>query len=243
MTSTRAVTTVLANERRRLARLGTADRVSEILREQIAAGLFPPGTRLSEESIGEALGVSRNTLRESFRLLGHEKLVVHELNRGVFVRVLTAEDVADLFLLRQIIESSALDIAGRAGPLELGPVSAAVEQAEAAAGEGRWDEVATLDLQFHQEIVALAHSPRLDELMHRLLAELRLAFHVMHGSQQFHEPYLMRNRKIVTLLKRKKLDQAARELHAYLDDAQRELLSAFRAEQDQPSKGHVVSDR
>jgi DNA-binding GntR family transcriptional regulator len=238
MTSMRAVTTVLANERPRLARLGTAERVTEILREQIAAGLFPPGTRLSEESIGEALGVSRNTLRESFRLLGHENLVAHELNRGVFVRVLTAEDVVDLYLLRQIIESSALEIAGRAGPLELGPVIAAVEQAEAAGAEGRWDEVATLDLQFHQEIVALARSPRLDELMRRLLAELRLAFHVMHGSQEFHEPYLVRNRKMVTLLRRKKLDQAAQELYAYLQDAQRELLSAFRAEQAAtPSQG------
>ncbi|MDQ1717256.1 MAG: hypothetical protein QOE71_1776 [Pseudonocardiales bacterium] len=234
MTSMRAVTTVLANERPRLARLGTAERVTEILREQIAAGLFPPGTRLSEESIGEALGVSRNTLRESFRLLGHENLVAHELNRGVFVRVLTAEDVVDLYQLRQIIESSALEIAGRAGPLELGPVIAAVEQAEAAGADGRWDEVATLDLQFHQEIVALAQSPRLDELMRRLLAELRLAFHVMHGSQEFHEPYLVRNRKMVTLLRRKKLDQAVQELRAYLEDAQRELLSAFRAEQAAP---------
>jgi hypothetical protein len=60
----------------------------------------------------------------------------------------------------------------------------------------------------------------------------------MHGSQEFHEPYLVRNRKMVTLLRRKKLDQAAQELYAYLQDAQRELLSAFRAEQAAtPSQG------
>jgi hypothetical protein len=49
---------------------------------------------------------------------------------------------------------------------------------------------------------------------------------------------------MVTLLKRKKFDQAARELQAYLEDAQRELLSAFRAEQAElPSKGQAVRDR
>ena len=91
MESPTAVVVALKAERERLARSGTAARVTEILREQIAGGLFPPGTRLSEEAIGEALGVSRNTLREAFRLLGHEQLVVHELNRGVFVRVLRTD--------------------------------------------------------------------------------------------------------------------------------------------------------
>lgn len=227
MTNTPDVTTVLADERRRLTRVGTAERVTEILREQIAAGLFPSGARLSEEKIAEALGVSRNTLREAFRLLGHEKLVVHELNRGVFVRVPTAAEVSDLYLLRQIIECAALDVAARVGAVDLTGVVGAVEQAEAAAVESRWHEVATLDLQFHQELVALARSPRLDDLMRRLLAELRLAFHIMSSSRQFHEPYLLRNRILVTLLQQGKLDRAARELYTYLEDALRQLLTAF----------------
>jgi DNA-binding GntR family transcriptional regulator len=227
MTDTRDMTTVLADERRRLARVGTAERVTEILREQITAGRFAPGTRLSEEKIADALGVSRNTLREAFRLLGHEKLVVHELNRGVFVRVLTAEEVSDLYLLRQIVECSALVLAARSGTPDLTRVVNAVEQAETAAVEKRWHEVATLDLQFHQELVALAHSPRLDDLMRRLLAELRLAFHIMSSSGQFHEPYVLRNRNLVTLLQHGKADDASRELQSYLKDALSQLLRAF----------------
>jgi DNA-binding GntR family transcriptional regulator len=227
MTNARDMTTVLTDERGRLARVGTAERVTEILREQIAAGLFPPGTKLSEEKIAEALGVSRNTLREAFRLLGHEKLVVHELNRGVFVRVLTAGEVSDLYLLRQIVERSALDVAAGRGAPDLTRIVNAVEQAEAAAVENRWHEVATLDLQFHHELVALAGSPRLDDLMRRLLAELRLAFHIMSSSRQFHEPYLVRNRNLVTLLQRGKVDRAAKELQTYLEDALSQLLEAF----------------
>jgi DNA-binding GntR family transcriptional regulator len=227
MTNPRDMTTVLAEERRRLARVGTAERVTEILREQITAGLFPPGTRLSEEKIADALGVSRNTLREAFRLLGHEKLVAHELNRGVFVRVLTAAEVSDLYLLRRIVERSALDVAARRGNPDLTRIVDAVEQAEAAAVANRWHEVATHDLQFHQEIVALAHSPRLDDLMHRLLAELRLAFHIMSSPRQFHEPFLVRNRNIVTLLQRGMIDRAATELQHYLEDALSQLVEAF----------------
>ena len=225
---------VLKNERWRLARSGAAERVTEILREQITGGLFAPGTRLSEESIGEALGVSRNTLREAFRLLGHEGLVVHELNRGVFVRVLTADDVTDLYLLRQIVEGSALELAALRPAVELGQLISILEQAESAAVDDRWSEVATLDLQFHYELVALAASPRLNQLMQRLLAELRLAFHAMSRSNEFHDPYLVRNRKIVTLLQEKRFDQTTRELRTYLDDAHRQLMLVFAPEPAPP---------
>jgi DNA-binding GntR family transcriptional regulator len=231
MDSLSTVSAVLKSERERLVRSGTAERVTEILREQVTSGLFVPGTRLSEEAIGEALGVSRNTLREAFRLLGHEHLVVHELNRGVFVRVLTAADVTDLYLLRQIIEGSALKMAGGDPAVDLGKLTRVVEDADSAAADDLWLEVATLDLQFHQEIVALARSPRLDEIMRRLLAELRLAFHVMSGSlsslREFHEPYLLRNRKLTTLLEKKRFNQAAQELRAYLDDAHAQLVVAL----------------
>jgi DNA-binding GntR family transcriptional regulator len=226
MKSAGSVSDALQNERGRLLRSGTAERVTEILREQITGGLFEPGVRLSEESIGEALGVSRNTLREAFRLLSHERLVVHELHRGVFVRALTAADVSDLYLLRHVVEGAAVRSAASGEP-DLSTLIAIVEQAEAAATAKRWSEVATFDLQFHQELVGLAGSPRLNSLMQRLLAELRLAFHVMSHPGEFHEPYLLRNRSLVSLLQAGKSDEAAAELQAYLEDAEAQLLHAF----------------
>lgn len=45
------------------------------------------------------------TLREAFRLLSHERLLEHRFHRGVFVRVPTCTDVADLFLERRLLES------------------------------------------------------------------------------------------------------------------------------------------
>ena len=67
----------LRAEAPRLGRASTAGRVADVLRTRITEGSLAPGTRLSEEDIGAALGVSRNTLREAFRLLGHERLLVH----------------------------------------------------------------------------------------------------------------------------------------------------------------------
>ena len=60
---------------------------------------------MSEEQLVEALRVSRNTLREAFRLLTHERLLVHQLHRGVFVPELHESDLVDLYRLRRTARS------------------------------------------------------------------------------------------------------------------------------------------
>ncbi len=106
-------------------------------------------------------------------------------------------------------------------------VTAAVEDAEAAAAGGAWLEVRTADLHFHRAIGALAQSPRLDEMMRRALAELRLVFHAVTDPEQFHRPYLGRNRVIAELVDAGRGEEAERELYAYLTDAERQLLAVY----------------
>jgi DNA-binding GntR family transcriptional regulator len=218
----------LASDRALLGRTSTAERVADILRTRITEGYFPPGTRLSEDTIGGALGVSRNTLREAFRLLGHERLLNHELNRGVFVRMLSTEDVVDLYAVRRLIERAAVREL-TAPPAGLDRCEKGVADGQRAAREADWTAVGTANLRFHQALVALAGSPRLDELMAGLLAELRLVFHVMADPRRFHEPYIARNRKIVELLRAGDGAGADEYLADYLATAERELVDAYRA--------------
>ncbi len=216
----------LEADRPLLGRAGTAERVADVLRDRIAEGFFPPGTRLSEEVIGGSLGVSRNTLREAFRLLTHERLLVHELNRGVFVRKVTVEDLTDLYRVRELVECAAVRGLG-APPYALEGVEAAVVAGERAARERAWRELSTANIRFHQALVALAGSPRTDELMRGVLAELRLVFHVMDDPRRFHEPYLTRNRQILEELQAGRPAEAERLLRAYLDDSLAQLAHAY----------------
>jgi DNA-binding GntR family transcriptional regulator len=224
---TQEMANALARDRSGLVHASTADRVTELLRTHIMEGLFPPGTRLSEEVIGQALGVSRNTLREAFRLLCHERLAVHQMNRGIFVPVLSREDVTDIYALRRLVEGSAVRMSGTSAMAARLAVRGAVNAAETAAAAGRWFEVRTADLHFHQAIAALAHSPRVDELMRRALAELRLIFHAMADPEQFHAPYLRRNRVIAESVMLGHGDLAEQELLAYLTDAERQIRDAY----------------
>ena len=221
-----ALLEALEQERSLLGRSSTAERVAALLREQIMAGAIPPSTRLSEDAISRALGVSRNTLREAFRLLAHERLLVHELNRGVFVRQLTPEDLSDLFQVRRLVELGALRGVRAVAPERLVALRAALDEARQCAADGRWMDVGTANMRFHLAIAALAGSPRVGELMEHVLAELRLVFLVMPDPRRFHEPYVERNAEICRLLEAGEVTEAHDALVRYLDDAERELLRA-----------------
>ncbi|GAA2451322.1 GntR family transcriptional regulator [Streptomyces glaucus] len=219
--------TSLAGDRALLGRTSTAERVSDILRSRISEGFFPPGTRLSEDGIGGALGVSRNTLREAFRLLTHERLLVHELNRGVFVRVLTVGDVEDIYRTRALVECAVVRGLG-APPYDLAALREAVEEGRRAAREGDWKAVGTANIHFHRELVALAGSERTDELMRSVFAELRLAFHVVDEPRRLHEPYIARNQEILQALRTGDRAGAERLLSVYLDDSLKEIVEVYR---------------
>ncbi|MER5795864.1 GntR family transcriptional regulator [Streptomyces sp. NPDC001980] len=223
--------TGLADDRALLGRTSTAERVSDILRSRIAEGYFPPGTRLSEDGIGGALGVSRNTLREAFRLLTHERLLVHELNRGVFVRVLTVEDVEDIYRTRTLVECAVVRGLGEP-PYALESLSAAVDEGQSAATADDWKAVGTANIHFHRELVALAGSERTDELMRSVFAELRLAFHVVDDPHALHEPYLARNREILESLQGGDRRGAERLLETYLTDSLDRVVEVYRRRVD-----------
>ncbi|KOG52761.1 GntR family transcriptional regulator [Streptomyces griseoflavus] len=216
----------LAGDRVLLGRSSTAERVADILRDRITEGYFPPGARLSEESIGGALGVSRNTLREAFRLLTHERLLVHQLNRGVFVRIVTVADLDDIYRVRTLVECAAVRSLGEP-PYPVGAMEAAVRAGETAFAERAWRDLGTANLRFHQAVVGLAGSPRMDELMRGVLAELRLVFHVMDDPRRFHAPYLTRNRQIIEALQAGEAAEAERLLESYLEDSRAQLSGAY----------------
>lgn len=84
------------------------------VREAIAAGQLPPGTHLAEIELSEALSVSRGTLREALRHLQQEGLLQADSRGRLTVRVVTPEEVHDIFSVRAALEALAFEeICGR----------------------------------------------------------------------------------------------------------------------------------
>jgi DNA-binding GntR family transcriptional regulator len=207
----------------------SADRAARVLREQVVEGLLTSGTRLPEERLARAIGVSRNTLREALSQLVSERILVREPHRGVVVTTPDAADVVDVYAARRLIEPAAI-LHGRAhAPDRLAALHAAVTEGLDADRRGRWDEVASANQHFHRAVVALSGSGRLSQQMDLLLAEMRLFFHRMGRPDEFHRPYLAENAVIDDLLAGGRRVEAADRLAAYLDTAEEQLVRAIGA--------------
>lgn len=210
----------------------TAERVADILRRRITEGDLRPGAQLSEEKLVARMAVSRNTLREAFRLLAHDGLLVHRPNRGVFVSEFDETDVTDLYRLRRIVECEVIRSLVGLDAERLAPLRFEIEAAESAASRDAWDEVGTANMRFHQRLIGLAGSRRIDELTRRLLAELRLIFHIAASAHVLHAPYVGRNRALLELLAAGEVERAADKLESYLHDSEEQLLLAYRSRHD-----------
>lgn len=189
----------------------------------IVEGALRPGEPLRETKIAEVLGVSRNTLREAFRSLANDGLVVHEMNRGTRVNQLSAEAIREIYELRRFIEIPALRD-GRRTDEVVARMRASVAAADAARHRGEWIEVGTADLDFHRAIVSLTGNSRLIAFHEKMAAELRLAFGVL-DPEVLHEPFIDRNVQIAARFADGEAAFAAELLADYLSVSENLVLS------------------
>jgi len=136
-----------------------AGRISRALADRIVSGALEPGARLRQDHIAEEFGASHVPVREAFRRLEAQGLVVSEPRRGVRVARFDLAEVREVAEMRAALEVLAL----RHAAPHLTP--AILDQAEAAnrAGEGSrdvraWEEA---NRTFHRLILTPCGMPRL----------------------------------------------------------------------------------
>ncbi|OON40144.1 GntR family transcriptional regulator [Izhakiella australiensis] len=200
--------------------------VAQKLRDKITQGELRPGQRLSEAALSETLEISRNTLREVFRVLTLEGLLEYWPNRGVFVSTPDMATIVDIYRVRQLIECQAI---ARAYPLHpaVKAMRRAVEQALACRERQDWDGIGTANMDFHRAIVELADSKRLSSFYRNISAELRLAFGILKDAEHLHVPYVEMNREILQRVEAGNGEDAARMLKTYLEQSERVLLATY----------------
>lgn len=196
------------------------------LTERLIAGELRPGDRLSETSLAKEFDVSRNTLREAFRVLGEQGLVTHIPHRGVSVASPSTADVIDIYRVRHHVECSVLEHAQRNHP-NATQMRAAIEAAETAAAAEDWMSVGTANMAFHNAVVSLSDSRRLMRSFANVLAELRLAFLKVEVLDYLHAPFIGRNHQVLETYLADSPGAAAEKLATYLGDSERQVLGAY----------------
>jgi DNA-binding GntR family transcriptional regulator len=101
----------------------------QLLREKIITGELKPGQKLNESTLSLELGISRPPLREAFRLLEKDHLVVNIPRKGTFVTELSVKDFIEVSQVREMIECYTIDLLEASGKRDMPEVAAALDKA------------------------------------------------------------------------------------------------------------------
>ncbi|WP_433226459.1 FadR/GntR family transcriptional regulator [Actinomadura formosensis] len=161
------------------------EQAAQRLRDQIAGGSWPVGTKLpGETTLARELGVGRSTVREALRALAGAGLVQARQGAGVFVIAAEpAEDwparlrrasVADVYEIRMMLEVRAAELAAeRRTAADLAALDKALAARDDAFAGPAIEAFIDADIALHTAVVAAAHNPILADLFAEFVPVLR----------------------------------------------------------------------
>ena len=163
-----------------LGTVSTVQALEEDLERRTLGGEFQPGEHLREIELARQYDVGRNTLRAAFDGLARRGLLVKSRNRGVFVRVLTAQDLADVYELRAALEVQAARTLAARGAVPEDARDALARELGLSEDSPHRSRIEA-DLAFHRAIVAGAGNARMTRAYEDLASEIRLCLGQLVG--------------------------------------------------------------
>ncbi len=234
----------LPDHPRRLAlapRTGLAERVANILAEQIASGVLPRGARLqSEDEMARQLGVSRTVVREAVSRLKSDGVLESFQGSGVYVSeeavrplrigpLASIDDVLHIVALRRAIEAQAAALAAKhRSAAALRAIEQALDEIEAAVARG--GDGVNEDVAFHRRIAEASGNPYFLSVLDFVAQYLRNATRVTRSNEarraQFMDQVRSEHRAIVAAIAARNAAAAERAAARHMKNAAERICVA-----------------
>lgn len=222
-----------------LTREGTVQTIQDLvalnLRRWVADGTLRPGDRINVEAVAESVGCSIIPVREALRVLAKENIITILPHRGAFVRVLSSDEIAEVYWIRQTLETRAL---GNAVPKlaedDWRKLQGLVDEMERVIEAGDVLTYMALDTEFHLMMYRKHNSAYLVGLCvdaYHASHAYRLAHAVLPGrAQQGNQEH----KDILNALRRRDAAAAQTILQKHLADTAKYLIEYVRQQENTP---------
>jgi len=205
------------------------DQIYEYLSNSIIEGIIKPGEKLVENDLCQQFGISRSPLRECFRTLESEGLIVIHPRKGTFVRGLTAKDIEDVFPVRASLESLAARLAApNIGEKEIGIFNDLIVKMETALRNKDIRSFLHFNFTFHSVFIKASNNQVLEKTLKDLGKGLwlRIAFLYYQSSSGLDFSNNM-HKEIVKAFQKKDVDFVQRLVEGHIEHAKKQLLLSF----------------
>ncbi len=144
----------------------------QIIKASLFKGVYESGERLFETKLAKQVGVSRGPIREALRMLTQDGLV-EEFDGHLYVYKPQIQDVIDVYLCRQSLESLAIKLATNKISLKsLNELEDILRNARAYWEKKEMEKVIELNTKFHQIIIKSSGNKQLIALTEQTSAKV-----------------------------------------------------------------------
>ena len=232
----------------------TENDIYERMVETILDHRLPPGTKLVEDRLATAFGVSRTRIRPVLVRLANEQIVTLTPNRGATVAQPTEAEAREVFEVRRMIEPTLIScVIAQAQAGDIAVLSECIAQEEDARNAGDMRRAIRLSGDFHLHIANAAQHQTLGRILRELVSRTSLIL-MTYGTKLQPQSEASRcgcqeHRALLDAIRLRDAREAARLMQEHLaqleaqlqfkqaDDDVPDLLSLFGAE---PARAAVV---
>ncbi|OLM08965.1 Transcriptional regulator, GntR family [Pseudonocardia sp. Ae707_Ps1] len=127
-----ATMSVIGDPTRAAEGTGAVQRAAASIRELVMKRQLVPGQQVRQEDLSQQISISRGPIREALQILQADGVVAYERNRGYFVSQFSADEMRQLYLARDLLETAVLSELGRPTDEQLAELTAVNEGVRAA---------------------------------------------------------------------------------------------------------------
>lgn len=144
-------------------------KIREALMKAIVEHQLPPGSKLPEEALAEAFGISRTGIRKVLTRLATVQMVNMTPKRGAFVASPDEQESRNIFHTRSLVELANLqDVATRIRPADVRELSDIMAQEHKAHHQRDAAAAIRYSAMFHIRLHAVAGNPVVSEIITNL---------------------------------------------------------------------------
>ena len=145
-----------------------SEQTVQAIKARILSFDYEPGRRIAIETLSEELGISFTPVRDAIRELVTQGYIDYDGNSHK-VRVYSRREIDDLFAIRSALEVLAVELASqRLEERDLDALRSICEQSEKAMSEKNFDNLTSLDIEFHEKIANSARNDQLGKILNNI---------------------------------------------------------------------------
>jgi DNA-binding GntR family transcriptional regulator len=181
------------------------EKVMGEIRTLLVTGALQPGARIDQVELAKRFDVSLVPVREALARLASVGLVEIIAHRGAFVAAVSADELVDIYTVREILEEQAANLAvDRLTDGNIAVLETLADEMGQVAPRGNVDRLLSLNRQFHFELYRAANRPHMLHIIERLWdLSARYAHLQLHAVPQRAVQSLTEVREIVAACRRR----------------------------------------